>query len=304
MTKNMNIEHLTTFQEIVRLGSFSDVAKKLGISQPAVTFQIQRLEHELGARLIDRSQRALTLTRAGQRLLQFAETVAGEREILRHDLEQLRDKVTGELRLAASTIPAAYLLSTLLAEFKQRYPAVRIQVDVSDSLTVIIQVKDNTYEVGFCGIAPEGNDLATIKIGSDEIVLIVSPGHPFGGKSEVSPQELSGEPFIFREATSGTQRSLESLLTQAGYDTRQWTPHLILGSTQSVIAAVAAGAGIAFVSSLAIKQYAAQGLVHQVNVKGLKLTRDFYCVYRQERITSRLLETFIEFIKAESIRHE
>ncbi|OGO18098.1 MAG: hypothetical protein A2Z15_06095 [Chloroflexi bacterium RBG_16_50_11] len=82
---------------------------------------------------------------------------------------------------------------------------------------------------------------------------------------------------------------------------RKWSPHLILGSTQSVIAAVAAGAGIAFVSNLAIKQCTAQGAVHEVRVKGLRLARDFYGVYRQERVVSRLLEVFINFIKTETL---
>ena len=304
MTVNMNIEYLKTFQEIVRLGSFSETAKKLGISQPAVTFQVQKLEQELGVRLIDRSQRNITLTQAGKRLLKFAEGVGEEREKLRHDLEQLRDKVFGELNIAASTIPGEYLLPTLLAKFKQRYPAVKIQVDVSDSLTVINKIDNNTYEVGFCGVKPDEKELASYKMADDEIVLIVFPGHPFAGKGEVAAEELESEPFIFRETTSGTQQSLENLLGKAGLDIRHWTPHLILGSTQAVVAAVAAGAGIAFVSNLAIKQYAAQGLVQQVNVKGLRLKRDFYCIYRQEKIATRLLEEFIDFIKTEATGHD
>jgi DNA-binding transcriptional LysR family regulator len=300
----MNIEYLKTFQEIVRLGSFSETAKKLGISQPAVTFQVQKLEQELGVRLIDRSQRNIALTQAGKRMLKFAEAVGGEQEKLRYDLEQLRDKVSGELNIAASTIPAEYLLPTLLAKFTQRYPAVKIQVDVSDSLMVISHINANTYDIGFCGVKPEEKDLASFKIASDEIVLIVFPGHPFAIKGEVTPGELEGESFIFRETTSGTQQSLENLLNKAGLDIRHWTPHLVLGSTQAVVAAVAAGAGIAFISSLAIKQCTAQGVVQQVNVKGLQLKRDFYCVYRQEKITTRLLEEFIDFIKTEATGHE
>jgi len=303
MTTSMNIEYLKTFQEIVRLGSFSETAKKLGISQPAVTFQVQKLEQELGVRLIDRSQRNIALTPAGKRLLKFAEAVGGEQEKLRYDLEQLRDKVSGELNIAASTIPGEYLLPIFLAKFKQRYPAVKIQVAISDSLTVISQISDNRYDIGFCGAKPEGKDLVSFKVANDEIVLIVFPGHPFASKREVTPAELEDEPFIFRETTSGTQQNLENLLSKAGLDIRRWTPHLVLGSTQAVIAAVAAGAGIAFVSNLAIKQYAAQRLVQQVNVKGLQLKRDFYCVYRQERIATRLLEVFIDFVKTESLTH-
>ena len=294
----MNIEHLKTFREIVRLGSFSEVAKELGISQPAVSFQIQKLEQELGIRLIDRSQKVIMLTKAGKRLLNFAESVEGEREKLRQDLEQMREDISGDLLIGASTIPGEYLLPTLLAKFKQRNPAVKIQLDVSDSLTVISRIRDNTYEVGFCGITPEGKDLASFKIAEDEIVPIVFPGHPFANRDEISPQEMEGEPLIFREATSGTQQSLTSLLGRDGTDIKKWKPQLVLGSTQSVISAVAAGAGIGFVSNLAIKG----SPVKQVRVRGLRLTRDFYCIYRQERVVSRLLEVFIDFMKTETLQ--
>jgi len=289
----MNIEHLKTFREIARLGSFSEVAREMGISQPAVSFQVQKLEQELGIRLIDRSQKTITLTKAGERLLRFAEAVEGEREKLRGDLEQMREDISGDLLIGASTIPGEYLLPKMLAVFKQRHPAVKIQADISDSVTVINRVRDNTYEVGFCGIPPEGKDLAFFKIAGDEIIPIVAPGHPFANRDEVSPEELEGEALIFREATSGTQRSLESLLGRVGIDIKKWAPQLVLGSTRSVIAAVSAGAGIGFVSSLAIKGSG----VKSARIKGLRLTRDFYCVYRQERVVSRLLEAFIDFIK-------
>jgi DNA-binding transcriptional LysR family regulator len=295
----MNIEHLRTFREIARLGSFSEVARELGISQPAVSFQIQKLEQELGIRLIDRSQKTITLTKAGERMLHFAEAVNEVQEKLQGDLEQMREDVSGDLLIGASTIPGEYLLPKLLAVFKQRHPAVKIQVDISDSLTVMSRLRDNTYEVGFCGIAPEGKDLASFKIAEDEIAAIVAPGHPFANKAEVSAEELEGEPLIFREATSGTQRNLENLLGRGGVDIKKWKPQLVLGSTQSVINAVAAGAGIGFVSNLAIKG----SQVKTVKIKGLRLSRDFYCVYRQERVVSRLLEVFIDFIKTENLQH-
>ena len=102
----MNLEHLKTFQEVIRLGSFSEVAKQLSISQPAVSFQIQKLEQDLGVRLIDRSQKKLTLTEPGKRLQKFAETVQDEYESLFADLDQLREEVVGKLLITASTIPS------------------------------------------------------------------------------------------------------------------------------------------------------------------------------------------------------
>ena len=299
----MNLENLKTFQEVINLGSFSEVAKKLAISQPAVSFQIQKLEQELGIRLIDRTQRAITLTAAGKRLLRFAESVGKEREHLRRDLEQMREHISGDLLIAASTIPGEFILPPLLAKFKRLHPAVSVQVAGSDSLTVINGVRDNAYEIGFCGMAPEGQELESFKVAGDEIILIVFPEHPFARRNEVSLAELEGEPLIFREATSGTQRNLESRLSQAGLDLRKWAPNLVLGTTQAVVSAVEARAGIAFVSNIAAQKSLKLGLVRTVTVSSVKLNRDFYCIYRKERIVSRLLEEFIHFIQTEASHH-
>ena len=297
----MNLDYLKTYLEVIKLGSFSEVAKKLSISQPAVSFQIQKLERDLGVRLIDRSQKPALMTEAGKRLLCFAESVQTEREHLLTELDQMRDKVTGELVVTASTIPGELLLPLLLAEFRALHPAVSARLVVFDSLCVITGVRDSAYEVGFCGIAPDGQDLVSFKMAQDEIVLIASPEHPFAERGKVSPVELEGEPFIFREETSGTQHILQTCLSRVGLDLRKWMPNLVLGTTQSVVSAVEAGVGIAFVSNLAIKKSLALGLVKEVYVDGLRLSRDFYCIYRRERVLSRLLEEFIAFVRARAM---
>ena len=296
----MNLDYLKTYLEVIKLGSFSDVAKKLSISQPAVSFQIQKLEQDLGIRLLDRSQKIITVTEAGKRFLRFAGSVEEARNHLQRDLDQLREEVTGDLVVIASTIPGEFLLPSFLSDFKALHPAVRVQMVVSDSLTVISEVQDSTYEVGFCGVAPGDKELEVIKMAEDEIVLIVFPEHPFAGRSEVSLTELEREPFIFREETSGTQQSLRAFLAKAGLDLRKWVPNLVLDTTEAVVSAVEIRAGIAFVSNLAIKKSLGLGLVKQVNVNGLRLTRDFYCIYRRERVVSRLLEEFITFVRARS----
>lgn len=297
----MNFEHLRTFKELAGTGSFSEAAKKLRLTQPAVSFQVQRLEQELGVQLIDRSQRGAALTEAGKKLLRFAEAVGGEYERLQYELGKMQQEISGELRLAASTIPGEYILPPLLAEFKKLHPAVTIQVDISDSVTVINQVHDNTYEAGFCGIVPAWKDLEYFKVAGDEIVLIVPAEHPFANRDAIMPGELAGEPFIFREATSGTQRSLEALLTKSGFDTGKLTPHLTLGSTHAVLAAVAAGAGIAFVSSLAIKNECSS-TIKKATIHCLQLKRDFYFIYRRDRVLPRLYEEFKNFIQITNTR--
>jgi len=293
----MNLEYLRTYIEVIKSGSFSEVAKKLSISQPAVSFQIQKLEQELGVRLIDRRQKKLMMTEAGKRLLVFAELFDKEHQTLIHDFEHLTEGVTGNLVIAASTMPGDFILPPILGEFKRQHPAVGIQVAVTDSARVIEAVKSGEYDIGFCGVSPEDHDLEAVKIAEDKIVLIVFPEHPFAGRKQVSFLELSAEPLIFREPTSGTQRSVEAFLLNAGFDLSRCKPVLVLGTTEAVVTAVEAKSGIAFVSNLAIKKSVALGLVKVVAVEGVMLRRDFWCIYRKQRVISRLLEGFIFFAK-------
>ena len=293
----MNLDHLNTYIEVVKTGNFSEVAKKLGISQPAVSFQIQKLEQDLGIRLIDRKQKKLTLTEPGKRLLSFAQKVQDEYSGMLEDINKLREDVVGNLMITASTIPGDFILPPLLSEFKTLHPSVQIQVAVSDSGQVIEDIENGIYDVGFCGILPENRDIEAVKIAEDEIVLIVAAGHPFAGRKSVSFMEITEEPFITREETSGTQKNVISLLRKAGFDISLLKPSLTLGTTEAVVSAVESQSGIAFVSNYAIRKSLCLGMVDVVNVEGLTLKRDFYCIYRKERIVSRLLDEFILFIK-------
>ena len=294
----MNLDYLSTFLELIRLGSFSEVAKKLSLSQPAVSFQIQKLERDLGVRLIDRGRRGIAMTEAGKRLLRFAALVAAERADLTRDLDQLREEVTGNIVIAASTIPGEVLLLPILGDFKAVHPATRAELEISDSLTVVSRVREGAFDIGFCGITPEDKELEHFKIAEDRIVLIVFPEHPFAHREEISALELEGEPLISREETSGTQRTIDSALAKAGFEVDKWPPHLVLGTHQAVVSAVEAKLGIAFVSNLSIKKSLALGLVKEIAVEGITLNRDFYCIYRKERLVSRLLQEFISFVQA------
>ena len=294
----MNLDYLVTFQELVKLGSFSDAAKKLSISQPAVSFQIQKLEHDLGVRLINRGQKSVTVTDAGKRLLKFSRKVTDENGRLLNDLGRLKEEVSGELAVAASTIPGEFLLPSTLSSFMSLHPMVKARVEIHDSLAVIASVQDNSYDIGFCGSTPpQSHGLESFVIAGDEIVPIVYPEHPLAQKKRVSFAELEGEPIILRESTSGTQKSLEALLSAAGINMRQLSPRLVLSNTQAVVSAVEAGAGIAFVSNLAIRKSLELGLVKQLKLDNLELKRSFYCIYHKEKLVSRLLEEFVGFVQ-------
>ncbi|MCL2678990.1 MAG: LysR family transcriptional regulator [Dehalococcoidia bacterium] len=294
----MNLDYLKTYLELAKLGSFSAVAKKFSVSQPAISFQIQKLEHDLGLRLINRNHKKFSLTEAGRRLLEFAKAVDGEETSLLRDLGHLRAEVGGELSIAASTTPGEYILPPLLGEFLNRNPAVTAGVAVVDSTAVISGVKEGAYEVGFCGtVPPKGQGLESFRIAEDEIVLVVSPAHPFARRKQVDFVELAEEPLIVREPTSGTQKSIEVLLSEAGLNTGSLRSRLVLGSSHAILSAVEAHAGIAFVSGLAARKSLELGTVRQLTVREIRLKRDFFCIFYTERLATRLTHEFVDFMR-------
>ncbi len=299
----MNLEYLKTFQALIQLGSFSAVAKKLSISQPAVSFQMQKLEHDLGVRLVNRNQKRLSITDAGRRLLEFAKTVSGEEYELMKDIGHMRNEIMGELLIAASTTPGEYILPDLVGAFIKKHTAVKAHVAIEDSASVISSVKDGIYEVGFCGSAPpKGQGIESFKVAEDEIVLIVSPEHPFASRKQISFTEMKNESFIFREATSGTQRSVEIMMEKAGFNVMQLTPRLILGSSQAIVSAVEKHAGIAFVSNLAIKKSLESGTIRQIDIADIHMRRDFFCIYYAERLETKIIEEFVKFIRLKTAK--
>ena len=297
----MNLAELRTFVETVRRGSLSEAGRALGITQPGVTRHIQRLERELRTLLLERRDGPVRPTPAGREFFAFAERVLAEHQDVLARIGALRDEVRGCLNLAASTITGEYLVPRLLAEFAHLYPGVEASVVVLDTQAVVERVLAHEFEIGFVGAAVTTRQLSRIKIGEDEITLGVYPEHPFARRESIELDELAGQPLVLREAGSGTLRTLRQQIEAQG---KRLPPHRVvatLSSTHAVIAAIAAGLGIGFVSSLAIPHLPAadptHGGIRRVRINGITLRRDLWAVYEDERMTTRLLRAFVEFLR-------
>ncbi|MBI2305368.1 MAG: LysR family transcriptional regulator [Chloroflexi bacterium] len=291
----MNLSYLKTYLEVVRRGSFSGAARALSISQPAISFHIQRLEEEMGVKLLERRSGRVEMTAAGKDFHRFALKVAAEDEQLRARLVAQQEEVAGYLSLGASTIPGEYIVPLLVAAFQGRYPQVRASIAVADSARVVDMIVNGDGDMGFIGAPMARRPLRMAKLAQDEIVLVTAPGHPLAQRPEVALAELPSQAWVGREEGSGTQWSVEQQLRQRGLGTLHFV--LVVGSSQGVVAAVEAGAGIAFVSRLAAEKSLALGRLRQVAVEGLTLRRDIYYIYHQRFTTSRLTREFLAFVE-------
>jgi DNA-binding transcriptional LysR family regulator len=296
----MDLEYLNTFIEVAKQENLSKAAKRLSLSQPTVSVQIKKLEKELGCRLIERDTRHFMLTLNGKRFFRFAEYVYQEHRNLLFDIAQNEKGIIGSISIAATPNIGEYVVPDLISRFKEGNPAMDTYVEIMDLESVVKTVTQNPDIVGFCGVAPNASELNCIKLGEDQLVLIVYPGHPFLLKKQVTIADLLGETLIFRAATFGKQSFYAGILKRAGIDLDVYQPKTVMGTTTGVLSAVESKAGIGFVSKLAIKHSEAMGVIQVVIIKHVKLKTNYYFVHNKNIHPDALLSNFISFINQNS----
>ncbi len=299
----MNLDQLRTLVRIVEEGSFSAAARAGGLSQPAVSKQVQRLEAELGVRLLVRRPRQpVALTPAGERVLAFAREMLARWESLTQGLAAQPAVEEGLLSLAASTIPGEYVLPRLLAAFRAECPQVRVRMTVSDTAEVLARLGEGEADVGVVGAALERPGLHLERWVGDEIVLAVPAGHPLAGRRWATVAELSEQPLLLREEGSGTRRSVEAALAAVGYRLPRDRVRLTLGSTQAILQAVVQGLGLGFVSALAAEEAQEAGRLACLRLTGVDLRRDLYLAYRPQRAADATVACFLAFARRHRAR--
>jgi len=293
----MNIKELKTFCTVVQKGSFSQAADVLGLTQPTISFQISSLEKELETKLLDRGGRQVLITKSGEILYQYALNVLGLTQQMKGTIEQLKGLVRGELIIAASTIPGEYILPGLLSGFKERYPGVEIILMVTDTKGVIKKVMDNEVEVGAVGAREKDNKLVFTRFATDRLVLIAPPDDRWFKRDVITLDELKRVPFIMREDGSGTRAIAKQKLKDMGMGEEDLSVVMKLGSTAAVKKAVESGAGVSVISERAAETEIKLGLLKKVQVKNLKLDRDFFIVHKWQKTLSPAAAAFLQFLQ-------
>lgn len=288
----LDLWQLEIFCAVVELKSFSRAAEALFVSQPAVTSHIMALEKRLGVKLFDRTTRKVKPTPAGELLYKHAKALLAEHEAMLQELSQFQGGLMGQLVFGASTIPAHYLLPPLMAKFRRQFPQTRLLMRVSSSSQVLENVLNGELEMGVVGMTFDAPNLRFVPLWSDEIVLIVHPEHEWAKRSFVPMEELSSQPFVFREEGSGTRKIFEQFLSQNNFSPRKLTVVAEVGSTEAVKQFVASGGGVGFVSIRAVNDEERERL-KIVRLREGRITRQFYAAVPTDRTNSPLCNLFV-----------
>lgn len=274
----MNIAQLRTFVSVVEHGSFSAAARATGISQPAVTMQVQALEADVGATLLDRRYRRVDLTEAGRALLPHAKRVLEQIEDAKGEISALSGVVTGRLTIAASTTPGVYVIPRLLGSFLSEFPEVGVTIVVHDTAEVVEAIEAGRAHFGITGGTVRGARVAFEEVGTDELVLICPPSHPLAERHGVTLQDLADETWVLRESGSGTRAVAERLLEEHGVDPDDLKVAVELGTGEAIVSAVEGGLGVSILSRYVAAKALELGTVAAVDAVGLPAQRPLYAV--------------------------
>jgi DNA-binding transcriptional LysR family regulator len=302
----MNLRYLKTFTVVAEFQSFTGAAQRLGLTQSAVSLQIQKLEREFGAQLLDRTRQPVVPTPAGEALLEESKVMLHSFDQAVEAVQAASNEVRGRLALAASTIPGEYLLPRLLARFIREYPAVSVELRVGDTAEVYELLSEGRAAFGFVGSKREDLGLTHRSFAEDKVVLVGPPVRMQAGVAGETPrvdpasslqvEALVDLPLVFREEGSGTMATVAEKLKAAGVDVARFKPLMVLGSTHAVLEAVRAGTGYGFVSVVAAEDLLDTGELREVPVAGLELCRTIWTVYEQGRIQGALRLAFADFL--------
>ncbi len=294
----MNLSYFKTFTVVVNTGRFSEAAKVLRLTQPAISFQIQALEKRYGETLLERSGGQLSLTPAGEIFLDYARRIVDLNDELHTRIEKVKEDVSGRLSLEASTIPGEYVLPKLIGRFLSEYPAVDVSLSISDTDEVIDHILERQIDIGFTGARPKSKakKLRFTEFIKDELVVVTPPGDPYASRKQVKIKDIVDRPWVLRESGSGTRKTFAAALKKAGLSEKDLKHRMELASNQAILAAVEAGLGISVISRWAAQGAAKAGAIGLVKISDIDLTRNLFLVYDADKPLSRAEETFIDFV--------
>ncbi|MHB0876053.1 MAG: LysR family transcriptional regulator [Anaerolineae bacterium] len=285
---------MRTFEAVARYGNITRAAQDLGLTQPAVSGQIQALEHEFGLRLVERLPRGVVLTQAGESLLGYARRLLGLEGEAAAVMGELRGQQAGLLRLSASPTIGSYVLPALLRQFKLGHPEARLVVQVQSTPRVVEALLARESDAGLVEAETAERDLIAEPFLDDELILVVPADHPWAKRGSIASGELADADLVTREPGSGTRAMLEGALGALGLRPRAAAE---LGTVEAIKSAVAAGLGVSFVSRLAVNLELRHRVLAEVTVEGLTLRRRFYYLRHKYRYPTALLGAFAAIVQ-------
>jgi len=292
------LRQLEVFEAIARHSSFTRAAEELYLTQPTASMQIKKLSEAVGLPLFEQVGKRIHLTDAGMALQATCKEIFAAMtnfEMLVSDMKGLKQ---GKLRLAVVTT-AKYFAPRLLGQFCKQYPGIDISLKVSNRERLLERFSENQDDLYVLGQPPEGLDVIYEPFLDNPLVVLVPNDHPLVGKRNISLAQIANEPFIMREAGSGTRIAVERLFREHDLELRV---RMELGSNEAIKQAIIGGLGISVLSRHTLALDAAMGQLTILDVKHFPIKRQWYAAYPAGKQPTIVAQTFLEYLRSATDR--
>jgi DNA-binding transcriptional LysR family regulator len=290
----MTLDQLRVFIAVAERQHVTRAAEALHLAQSAVSASIAALEARHATKLFHRVGRHIELTEVGGIFLTEARAVLARAEAAELVLSELGGLTRGTLAVQASQTIASYWLPRHLVAFRRAYPGIRLRLTIANTAEVAAAIHEGIAELGFVEGVVDDPLLASHAVARDQLVVVVSPDHPWAADPNVAPARLVESEWVLREPGSGTRSMFEAGLESLGVSARELRVVLEMTSNEAVRSAVEAGLGATAISATVAAPSLEAGLLSKVEVK--LPDRDFHVLRHLERYRSRAADALLEMI--------
>ncbi|GAV20429.1 HTH-type transcriptional activator CmpR [Mariprofundus micogutta] len=290
---NITLKQLKILEAVVEHNSYTDAAKALFMTQPAVSMQIKQMELQIDLPLFEREGKQVSLTEAGSELLHYARMIRQQLDEAELMLEELKGLKRGKLHLTMAST-ANYFAPQLIAAFHHDYPGAQVTLAVTNRTGLLDALNNNTTDMVIMGKPPKDPRLAGIRFMDNPLVVIAAPSHPLAKQKKVIPlRDLADEPFIVRERASGTRIAAERFF--AMHDL-QLTTGMEMNRSEAIKQAVMAELGLGIVSLHTIEMELALKRVVVLKIEDFPIMRQWHIVYRKGKRFAAIPEAFKNYV--------
>lgn len=294
LLNRLSFRQMQVFQAVYQHQGYGRAAEALGLTQPAVSSQIRKLEQALGQPLFEYVGRQLYCTRAGEKVAERINSVFDQVELLQTDLHSLQGQLSGALSICAVST-AQYAVPHLLKGFISRHPAVNVNLKVMNRARAIEQLNSNTDDLVVMGLVPSDRSLASLPFLDNELIPVLAASHPLADKKHITPQQFLNARLLLREPGSGNRLALEQHCQQQRLSLRSY---MEMGSNDAIKHGVLAGLGVGVLPKLSVLAELKQGSLIAPALKGFPLRRSWCLVYPKGKHPTPVMQAFLDYIQS------
>ncbi len=289
----INFNQLRVFHLAAKNMNFTEAAKELFITQPAVTAHIKQFEEFSNLKLFQKRGRKIFLTDEGKALYEYTRKFFEYEKEIQNLIDDLKELKKGMLRLGTSKSYARYYMSLLVTRFRKAYPHIKIHLDEGSSLDIIHSLLDFKNEVAVIAQVEENPDICFLPFSREEVVLILAPRHPLARKRSITLFELADEPLISKERGSGTRRLINALFEEHGI-----TPEILMETSNAefIKQVVQRGDGISFIVREAAEVELQEKKLVSVPIKDHRIFLDVNIAYLKNQTLSPPAQAFLDML--------